>query len=109
MEMLDERRIDQDNRERAVFLLICDRPSITGPELSRSFTRLRKKELDRILVELIGRNLVRLEKGGLWQGLALKPLFRALVIGDAVPAPRFHSSLIPTWRASFWLALRTKR
>lgn len=59
-----------DNRERAVFLRICERPGITGPELSRSFTWLRKDERDRILVELVGRNLVRLEKGGLWQGLA---------------------------------------
>ena len=59
-----------DPRERAVFLRICELPGITAAELSRSFTRLGKEERNRILVELVGRNLVRLEKGGIWQGRA---------------------------------------
>lgn len=61
---------DMNERERAVYLKICQKQGITPADLSRSFHSLRKKERDQIVSSLLSRRLIRIEGELLLQNAA---------------------------------------
>lgn len=53
--------------ETRVYLRVCERPGLSPSELGRSFRSMRKVERDQLLATLMGRRLVALKDGGLYQ------------------------------------------
>ncbi len=53
--------------ERRVYFRVCERPGLSPSKLGRSFQRMRKTERNQLLATLMGRRLVALRDGGLYQ------------------------------------------
>lgn len=53
------------DRERKIYFRICERPGLTPSKLSRSFNKLGKVERDKVLADLVRRNLVEFRHGQL--------------------------------------------
>lgn len=55
------------DRERNVYFRVCERPGLSPSKLGRSFRGMMKTERDQLLATLMGRRLVELRDGGLYQ------------------------------------------
>ena len=55
------------DRERNVYFRVCERPGLSPSKLGRSFQSMRKTERDQLISTLMGRRLVELRGGGLYQ------------------------------------------